>query len=261
MFIAFVIGCLFQAAVPALPTEVARLSVSAPVAVVELDASKLQGEPARLGWSPDGSELYVRAVKTDVWGNERSWHYLVNVAEKKIRPVESEPLWFGRYWAWKSGQAAPGVPDLKIEWESREEIKRATGTAREGTLGQNVSDPTGPGSQLGGQGGALAQAAAQAQKVTTTTFRLKGELVAEFVNTRPVAGLTFSWAPAGAGILAFTNARKRLVLMDRSGAKREVDRVADVLLPAWSDAGRHLAFLCRKDKKKLTVMVMEVAGQ
>jgi hypothetical protein len=229
-----------------------------PTAIVELDMSKLQGEPVRLAWSPDGHQLYVRTAQTDRWGNQRAWHYLVSIGETQATPVAAEPMWYGSYWAWKSAPSAPGVPGFRFDIESREEWRTATGIAREGAMGQGASDPSGPGSQLGPQGQAIFALTTQGQKVTTVTMRLNGELLAEFVNTPMVPGLTFGWAPTSMGAIAFVNGKNRLALMDGAGHKREMVDTRDALLPAWSDSGTRIAYLQKKDKKKYVLMMVEL---
>jgi hypothetical protein len=261
MFGSLLVPFVLQGASVARPVDIRHLNLSPPTAIIELDMSKLQGEPVRLAWAPDGRQLYVRTGQTDRWGNERDWHYLVSPGQAQAEPIGSEPIWYGRYWAWKSSLSAPGVPEFRLNLESSQLVKTSTGVAREGDIGATQSDPTGPGSELGPQGRAILALAAQGQKVTIVTVRLKGELLAEFVNTPMVPGLTFGWAPTPMGAIAYVSGKKRLVLMDRAGRKRELAGAKDVALPAWSDSGARLAYLQKKDKRRYVLMMVELGTE
>jgi hypothetical protein len=238
--------------------DVRRLDVSQPRVVIQLTTGELQGQPTRLAWSPDGQELYLRAVRTDTWGNERVWHYVVRLADSRLTPAEGEPQWALAYWVRKSALGAPGIADFRIAVETRETRKTATGSGS--GMGQNGGDPN-LGAELGPQGQAIIMSSLQAQRVTTTTMRLKGELLGEFVNTPAVPGLRFGWAPAGSGMIAFANAKNRLVLMDASGRKHAVPGVKDVLLPAWSDDGAHLACLQRMARDKFVLAILDLSAR
>jgi hypothetical protein len=236
--------------------DVRRLEVSQPRIVIQVTRGDLQGQPARLAWSPDQQELYVRAVRTDTWGNERVWHYIVRLAERSLTPVEGEPPWASTYWLRKSALDSPGIADFRIAIEMREARKTATGSGS--GMGQNGGDPN-LGAELGLQGQAIIMSSLQAQRVSTTTMRLKGELLGEFVNTPAVPGLTFGWAPAGSGMIAFANTKRRLVLMDASGRKHAVAGVKDVFLPAWSDDGAHVACLQRTARNTYVLAVLDLS--
>jgi hypothetical protein len=248
-----------QASAAGQPLDVARLDLSAPVAIVMIDAGQAPGYPVRLAWAPDGRFLYLRLIKRDRWGNERVWHFEIGVAGPQLRPLEREPAWVARYWAWKSALSLPGEIDFGISLESRVERKTATGSGAGGAIGQNSGDPYGPGSELGPQGQAMMQSAMQAQNVTTTTLKLKGQLLAEFVNTPVVPGLTYGWAPAGTAVIAHSSSKRRLVLMNSKGRKRDVAGTRDVLLPAWSEDGSRLAWVERSRQGALVVRTLDIA--
>ncbi len=231
---------------------------SAPREIAAIPADRLQGSPVRLAWSPERKELYVRAVRTDRWGNERSWHYVLVLDGGRLEPVQREPAWVAPYWAWKSALSAPTLPAFKIDVESREQTVTAVRPDSAGSIGQAGGDPTGPGSEMGPQGTAIASYANQAQRVQTTTFRVKGELLGQFVNAPAIAGLTFGWAPARLGVIAFASRQGRLIVMDPDGRRQEIAGTRDVLLPAWSDDGRNLAWLQKKSKKTYVVMIADV---
>jgi Tol biopolymer transport system component len=94
--------------------------------------------------------------------------------------------------------------------------------------------------------------------VRVITLRLKGETVGEFVNGPLVPGLTFGWSPAALGLIAFTDKGGKVVVMDQSGAKKEVPSTSDAVLPAWSDDGAKLAFLKKDGRRKYGLQVAKV---
>ncbi len=73
-------------------------------------------------------------------------------------------------------------------------------------------------------------------------------------------GANFSWAPAPLRAIVFA---KRdggpLIVLDDSGHKQELTGAKAATLPAWSDDGKRLAWLERKDKKKYDLMIAEVS--
>jgi hypothetical protein len=245
---------------PRQPLDVRRLTLSQPASIADVDLAALEGQPSRLAWSPDGRQIYLRMSRSDRWGNQRDWHYIVDLSKHRLEAVPASPEWFGMYWAWKAAFAAPGMPDFKIDVETRRERKSPVNVLGGGGLAGNGGDPT-LGSELGPQGQAIAQSAMQSQMVETTTFRLKRELLGEFVNTPPVAGLTFGWAPAGSGAIAIVPANKRLVLVDRTGHRREVPGAKDALLPAWSPDATRLAWLERVNKKRAVVVAVDLSAK
>jgi hypothetical protein len=260
MILVLAIVMAVQAQAAARPVDATRVAFSAPRRVLSVAVEELNGSPDRLAWSPDGQQIYLRATRTDRWGNQTVRHYEVRLADGKLRPVEREPSWSGRYWEWKAALMAPGVPDFRVSVESRDERKTATGVDTGGALLGGGSDPT-LGAGLGAQGSAIAGIAVQAQMVRTTTFTLKGALLAEFVNTTPVAGLTYGWAPARMDAIVYVSKKSRLIVMDRAGRKREVPSVTDALLPGWSDDGARIAWLQRLGGKRIALVVMDVTAK
>jgi hypothetical protein len=248
---------LFVQSPPLAAIDVRQLVLSPPARVLQVSVDALKGDPDRLAWSPDGQHIYLRAAKVDRWGNRRVWHYQVDVEARQLREIAREPDWCGRYWTWKSALAAPAMPDLRIALETRQERKTATGIASAGAMAQSGGDPS-LGSELGPQGQAIASAAMQGQTVTTTTMRLRGELLGEFVNTPAAPGLTFGWAPASMSAIVYADGKGRLVLMDRAGRKREIPAVRDAYLPAWSDNGTRMAWVQREAGKKVAVVIVSV---
>lgn len=242
------------------PVDARHLAFSAPVRIVQFSVEEIKGEPYRLCWSPDGARIYLRAVKTDRWGNQKVFHYEVMVGERRLRPIEREPEWAPRYWEWKSALSAPALPDFRITVESREERKSAAGIVNAGAIAQSGGDPN-LGAELGPQGQAIAKHLMQDQMVTTTTLTLRRERLAEFVNEPAVPGLTFGWAPARMNAIAFADAKGRLVVMDGAGLTCRVPGVAGVSLPAWSASGTQLAFVQRVVRGMAAVAVVTVSGK
>ena len=256
-----VLALLAQAPPPNQPPKAARLTVSKPRAAVKLSGDTVRGAPVRLSWSPDGQVIYLLTVERDLWGNEKDHHYLLGTSDGTVKPFEGEPLWSIDYWAWKSALACPGLPSFKVETESRTERKTATGAGAGGSLAQNSGDPYGPGSTLGPQGAAIFAAGTQSQMVTTTTFRLRGRVFSEFVNSRPILGLTYGWAPEGFGVIAFSNEKHELELVDAAGTHTKVMSTKGVVLPAWSPDGRRLAWLTQKGRGNFALVIADVSKE
>ncbi len=258
MFTTFLLAFLVQASsAPPVNVDVTKLTLSPAKAVVELDTGKLKGDPARLAWNTDGT-LYLRAVEVDRWLNERARHYLIALPSPAPASAESEPIWANSYWFWKCDRTAPGDATLKIEVESRKQPVRSTSAPRGADIaGMGGDRPVGAGGDTMPTGSAV-DAAMGAQAAATTTLRVKGQVVGEWVNQQPQPGQRFGWAPAPMGAAVFVDARKRLMLLDREGRTREVPGATEAVLPAWSPDGKQIAYLQKKDKKKYVLMVLDV---
>lgn len=234
------------------PFDAATASVSQPATVTVLDMGKLKGSPAGLAWSEDGSQLYVRTAEYDRWRNERARHYLLPSAGGTPVPVDVVPGWASTYWIWKSGMVAPGSPDVRLETETLQRMATAVGSVRDAGASQSRADPS---------RSQVETDMASAQHVTTTTVKMRGQLLMQLDNEPFVPGMRYGWGPAGTGGLAYADARNRLVLIDRTGKKLEVAGADDVLLPAWSPDGRRVAYLQRQGKKKYGVLVATVEAR
>lgn len=114
-----------------------------------------------------------------------------------------------------------------------------------------------PGEGAGGVGNGAPvdiEKTAEGQRQNVVRLTLVGEAISEFVNTRPVPGLTFSWGPAFSGAIAYTDRDGRLMLLDRNKHKQTVSGAKDALLPAWSIDGARLAWVQKSGRKKYTLL-------
>jgi dipeptidyl aminopeptidase/acylaminoacyl peptidase len=257
MFAVLALVVAVQAASPS--TDARQLALSSPQTIAEIDTGKLKGDLARLAWSPDGTEFYIQTVDRDGRGIVKTTrHYLVAAASKNARSVGEEPVWASKYWSWKSAQASPAAPALKIAVDQRQETVRSTASPTGGDLAKGGGADPLAGSTLGD----VANAASNTQQKTVFTLKLKGETIGEWVNEAVVPGLTFGWAPAPMRVLAFA---KRdggpLMVLDENGHKQELNGPRSAVLPAWSDDGKRIAWLERKDRKKYDLMVAEIGAR
>jgi Tol biopolymer transport system component len=82
--------------------------------------------------------------------------------------------------------------------------------------------------------------------------------VASAVNDHVARGRTFAWAPPPVALVAFVDAKGKLLLMNQGGATREVKGVKKPLLPAWSEDGRRLAFVQSSATSNCVVKVVDI---
>src|SRR5512139_1848538 len=232
---------------PGLQLDASSVTLSPPTAIVELDTGKLKVDFTRLAWSPDARQIYIQTVQRDR-AESRTRHYLVALDGQPPRGEDGEPTWAGAYWFWKSGRAAPGLPSFVIDVEQRQNRLTATATPMGGDLARGAPEGAAPSGMAGG-----VQAAYQSQMTDTFILKLKGEVIGEFVNAPALPGLTFGWAPSGTGLIAFANRDGHLVIMDSQGRRQEVASSKAVLLPAWTDDGKQLAYLEKTGKKKFVL--------
>lgn len=229
------------------PHLVGEIEVRSPAVLTLLDTDMRGGQPTRLAWSPDATELYVRMSRTDRWGNERNRHFLIAVTDGGVKEVDQEPTWAATSWTAKSSLVAPGAPDLHIAMEVRNEHRSATGANP--FHGRASLEPATPG-----------VSALQRQSVRTTTLTLKGHLLGRFENVPAVPGMTYGWGASGSGLLAYSDDERRLFLLDREGHRRAVAATREAWLPAWSPDLSRLAILDRAAKNKYEVKVFEVCA-
>lgn len=198
-----------QTAASTAAIDVSTLRVGAPTIVAELDLGKLKGELRQIAWSPDGSELYVQTAE-GTSSSAKLRHYTVAATGGAMKGLDVPPEWAESFWAFKSDRAAPGIGSLMIDVEQKlEKIKIGTGSGR-------------PDEGAGGAGNGAPvdiEKTAEGQRQNVVRLTLVGEAIGEFVNTRPVPGLTFSWGPAFSGAIAYTDRDGRLMLLDRNTHK------------------------------------------
>jgi len=246
-----------QASAPA--SDVRQLSLAPPQVIADIDAGKLKGDFARLAWSPDGSEFYVQTVERDGRGAVRAaHHYVASAASKALKSVDQEPAWASKYWSWKSDRASPAAATFSIAASQRQETVRSVNAPSGGVMAKGgVADPT-----SGSTVADVASAAENMQQKTIWTLKVKNETIGEWVNEPVTPGVNFTWAPAPLRFLAFA---KRdggpIVVVDDAGRKQELQGPKSALLPAWSDDGKRIAWLERRDKKRVVLMTAELSGQ
>lgn len=240
---------------------VGSLTISQPKAVVELDMNRLKGEPSRLAWSPDGSQLYLQTLEGG-FGRPGATlrHYQIVLASGKVEDLQAEPGWVGAYWTAKSDKSSPDVPSLQIAPEQSQRMERTTSTPMGGNLARGGTD-TGGGTSDPGVAPDAVGAASASQRVNVITLKLGTDVIGEFVNAPLVPGLTFGWGPKGTEAIAFSAQKSgRVVIMDKAGKKQEVSGSKDSLLPAWSPDASQLAWLQKDGRKKFQLYVSTVSG-
>jgi hypothetical protein len=240
------------------PLKIGSLAIGPAADLGTIDTDKVKGQPSRLAWSPDGSQVYVEMMDGQFANRAAATfsHHVYTLQNGDRQQVAAAPEWATAYWTAKSGQASPDVATFKIDLKSETRKEKTVSTPMGGDLAR--------GGGAGGDGGtasagdALAAAYTQ-QAVPVHTMRLKGEIVGEFVNSVIVPGQTFGWGPPGSKAIAYSaNKSGRLVLMDDQGVKQEVDGTKDTLFPAWSPDGKRLAWLQRDGKKKYILKISTI---
>ena len=233
--------------------RVNSLRFSKPVPLVMLDMEKLPGEPSRLSWSPDGTQLYLQTLEGGFGQpNVTPHHYVLDAATGVKENVDSEPDWAHQYWTAKSGQSSPDDPPLRIELKTERQRQQTT------------SLPTGGELARGGLTPGLTEndelTIIGSQMVPVITLLLNGEVVGEFVNSVLVPGLTYGWGPMGAKVIAFTTPKTgRVLVMDDLGQKQEITGSKNAILPAWSPNGDRVVWLQKDGRRKFSLQVARVS--
>ena len=227
------------------------MSFTAPQKIVTLD--KIKGEPIQLAWSPDGSQLYVETGEKNrigTFNNQR--HYVVSLADQKVKSVDGAPQWATDYQTWKSNKWAPGDHSYVIDINEEKRMQRAVNVPMGGDLAK------GGGAGAGTTTQDVVDAAVSSQLQHVISLKLKGEVVGEYVDMQFIPGYTFSWAPQSFGTaIAYARPDGHLSVMDHSGDKKEVPDARNALLPAWADSGQKLAFV-QRDGRKFDLYVTEI---
>ena len=219
-----------------------------PRTAIELDLGQMKGELRQLGWSPDASQIYVQTAEGGP-PNEKLHHFIVPSEGGALVAVEREPEWAQEYWAFKSDRTAPGIPSLEIDVkQTRGTTKIGTGSGRPGTSTNSMADAN-----------ENAAMAAEVQRETTWRFVLLDQTIAEFKDTRPIPGLTFSWGPRGSGAIVFTDHDGRLTFLDQEHHRQAIANVKDATLPAWSADGARIAYAVKSGRRKYQLVWCTIA--
>lgn len=252
-----VIGLLGIALVAQAAPQVRSITVT-PAVVTEIDLGRMQGKLLRqLAWSPKQDELYLMTYDANRDASiKEAFHYVIPVAGGAPRKVDAQPDWATAYWQWKSAQASPDDPALKIEVAQEKRREDAVAIPFGGDLARGgTADPASTGMS---QEAAL-DAARAMQNNNVYSMKLKGQVIGEWINHPIVPGQTFGWAPKGTGLLAYSELKSgRLILMDRNGETQKIDGTRNVVLPAWADDGARLAYLEGRGRNRYAVVVATV---
>jgi hypothetical protein len=234
---------------------VLAVQISAPTLVSTIDTGKLKGEPTQLGWSADGTKLFLQTSERDSKGmvaNPRS--FVMSAGEGKPEPASPPPAWAAEYWTWKSNRFAPGSTTYGVDVKQEDRQVTPTSTPMGGDLARGGADSGGGGGTAGGD---IAARANQTQTQRVFSLTLKGENVGEFVNQQFLPGYTFGWSPRDQ-MIAYSNSTGHLAVMDQKGNKQQADATKNVILPAWSPDGTKIAFLQKAGKNKYELYVVTV---
>ena len=219
---------------------------------------ELKGEPIRLAWAADGTQLAIATGERDkagmVTNNQR--FYVLSTADGKLAPSQAWPDWADKYWAWKSNNYAPWSSTTVIDLKSDVKTLSATSAPMGGGLakGSPSGDPSGGGTTAE----EVARHSYENQKVNVATLTLMGETVGYFEGVQFIPGYTFGWAPKDLASIAYVTRAGRLAVMDKDAKKQELDDTKNVLLPAWSVDGTKIAFLQKSGKNKYDLFVAPV---
>lgn len=236
---------------PAPPAvDVAKLAISAPVTIRDIELKGQRGTPTRMAWSPDDKWIYVRLSTFDRWANETVRHVLVEVGGTGTETLADEPGWLPRYWNTKSAMTSPVASSWRISIDTRQDTVRTANVPREGNIGMH-GDPT------AGLDETVKNAALSSQQASFQKYLLNGQVVAAMVNGQIVPGRTYAWATAGLPLMAFVNEKGRLVVMNQAGKTREVKGPKRPLLPAWSESGQRLGWV-QEGGGKLSVRAVDI---
>ena len=240
--------------------DASKITVSAETTIAAVDAGKMKGDLTRLAWSPDGASFYFQSVDRDDRGNVTFRHYLFAPAAPQPKSTDQEPPWAAACWTKKSAQSAPGLASLKIAIDQQQRRVSSTAAPTGGDMAKGGTGATGGAS--GGAGGSsvgdATGAAFGSQSASVVLLKLKGEVIGEFVNAPALPGTTFGWGPNASGLIVFTGADGRLVIMDAEGRKQVVPGGKAASFPGWSDDGTRIVFLEKPGRKKFNLQAITV---
>ena len=152
------------------PFDASKVTMSVARTVATVETGKISGEPWRLAWSPDGSQLYLAAMKRQ-GTNTVLTHHVINAASGAVTKVDAEPEWVSPYWTWKSGKASPADPQFAIQIDQQVKNESATARPMGGDLARGGASSASTGAsidEVAGHG---------SQNVMIITLLLKGEVL------------------------------------------------------------------------------------
>jgi len=253
------LNALIVLAIPAIvgaqaPIAVGTAKLQTPATIAQLDMGKLKGEPFRAGWSPDGRQFYLQTVEGPFHKPKAIRHYVIDGTDGKVQNAEGEPAWFAAFWDLKSNKTSPDASSVQIGVDTESRIEKTTSTPTGGDLARG-----GAGGTEGTSSTDAIAAANNSQAVAVYTMKLHGQTIGEFVNSVLVPGMTFAWAPKGSQAIVYSEVKGgKLVLMDNTGKRQDLDGTKDALFPMWSTDGTQLAWLQKDGKKKFALKVAQV---
>jgi len=228
------------------------ITLGPPQRIATLD--KIKGEPIQIAWSPDDTELYIESgQRTRIGTFESPKHYVITIATQQVKNVDAPPQWATDYQSWKGNKWAPGNHAVVIDITEENRTVRAVSAPMGGALAKGGESGASTGNMDDAVGASLAS---QMQHVIS--LRLKGETVGEYVNTQFMPGYTFGWAPQSVGpYIAYGGPDGRLAVLDAQGSKTIAPDAKNVVLPAWANDGKRIAFV-EKTGKKFDLYVTDV---
>jgi hypothetical protein len=238
------------------PLKVGSITATAPRTVAEFETRDVKGEPTRLLWSEDGTELYLQTSEKERGRvNVLTSHHVFSVDSGKMKKVDNEPAWAKAAWAAKSDRSAPDKPSFMIDVGSEKRVARGVSVPMGGDMARGGID--------GGSSGTSSEdalsAAQGSQGVTVLSLKLGGKVIGEFINAGVVPGMTFGWGPKGTKAIAYSNPENgRIVIMDVEGKTQELDATGATLLPVFSADGEQLAWLRRNGRNKYQLQVTKL---
>ena len=217
---------------------------------------ELKGEPTRLSWSADGSQIAIQTSERDDKGMTKNPRYYVfAAADGKLSTAQASPEWADTYWTWKSNKYASWSASTEIDIKTDQKTVSSTSSPMGGALarGGTSGDPT---------SGTTADEAVHhklgSQTLNVVTLTLMGETVGYFEGVQFIPGYTFGWAPKELAAIAYVNSSGRLAVMDKDRNKQQIESSRGAMLPAWSVDGTKIAFLQKAGKNKYEVYVAPV---
>jgi len=117
-----------------------------------------------------------------------------------------------------------------------------------------------PDGSLGTSVGDVASVADQTQMQQVYTLKVASETIGVWTNEPVMPGVNFSWSPSPLRYLVFAKREGGpLIVVDESGRHQELKGAKTAFVPAWSNDGRRLAWLERKDRKKFDLTIADIS--